>query len=336
MKKLLQIDAKKTHFFFIGSILILCVGFFIISCGSGISPQLKIQDSDRGPYALDFSICPPGTICSAIIDSKVFDSTSSIFDANKTVANKALTIEAWVNNQATTASATLGGIFARFDVAGIALYAKDGIAKAAIRRVVASGSATATADYIVTSGITLLKNVWYHIAGVLANSPHSHPANDCNANDADDNIHLDIYVNGQFEGCAATFGASNDPAIQPGFAGEPFTNNITAGVIAAGLDENLDGSVSSRETFPGIVDEVRLWGTARSKAQISNCRFQELSLDAGDCGRIRTDLISYMRFNEGTGHTNNDWAGLGSGIITTGIITWDTGWTSGAPISAKD
>lgn len=329
MRKM-QFVMRKSSFALIICILIVCLGFVIVSCGKG--PQQKVLDFVAGLFAVDFTDCPAAP-CTVILASEIFKN-----DINKQIQNKPLTIEAWVKNKATTTSSFTGGIFSRLDAnGGIALFAKGGIVKAAIRRVVATGTATATADYIVTSGVSLIRNVWHHVAAVLSNTPHSHPSNDCNANDADDDIHLDIYVNGQFEGCAATFGASNDPATQPDFADEPFGINVTAGVVNTG-DDKLDSTIDSTVQFLGVVDELRLWGVARSQDQIDKCRFQELSLDGGDCGRMRSDLISYMRLNEGKGETVNDWTGLGSGAKEDANAKgWLSGWTSGvSQLSPRD
>ena len=92
----------------------------------------------------------------------------------------------------------------------------------------------------------------------------------------------------------------------------------------------------------GAIDEARLWTTARTAAQISECRGQELGNNSGTCGRINDNLVTYIRFNEGEGHSITDLAGLGSGAkeYTIGdnvFGEWDTGWiTTGPTLTPAD
>jgi len=313
------------------AILIICVGFIFISCGNG--PQSKIANPDKGAFALDFTNCENANGCSALIG---VDSRS--------IANKDITIEASVKSKAATASAFDGAIFGRFDTSGIMLYVKDGEPKAAIRRVGATGTATATADYIVSSGIQILDNAWHHIAAVLTAEDHSTLHADCGATDTDNKtdtvncplsgticnngIHLDIYVDGEYKECNTTFGENNDTAVtQPAYAGDPFGESASVGFFAeVSLSESLDGLNNVK--FPGVIDEARLWGVARTQSQIDQCRSQELTLDSGVCGRITPNCMIYLRFNEGAGETINDWCGLGTGVLAP---DWTNGWTTDTP-----
>jgi hypothetical protein len=315
----------------IAAILIVCASFIFISCGKG--PQSKIADPDKGSYALDFTKCEGSFICRALVDaSKV------------SIADKDITVEARVKSKAANPIDFDGAIFGRFDVAGIMLYAKDGVVKAAIRRVGASGTATATADYIVSSGFQIVDNAWHHVAAVLTGEDHSAVHADCGdtvstnrtatvdcpliGTVCNNGIHLDIYVDGVYKECNTTYGQSNDTSVtQPEYTKDPFGDFESVGVFAETLSFGLDGLNNAR--FPGIVDEARLWGTARTQSQINQCKSQELSFDSGTCGRMTSDCLSYLRFNEGTGATINDWCGLGTGVLErSSAEEWVNGWTT--------
>jgi hypothetical protein len=344
-------------FVLVMAILTVCAGFIFISCGKG--PQLKIANPDKGSYALDFSECKGGATCRALLGSSIFAD-----DPDKKIANKDLTIEAWVKSKGTVTqvgtstpptfnSTFTGGIFGRFDTAGIVLYVKNGVPKAAIRRVGATGTATATADYIVSSGMQILDNSWHHIAAVLTARDESAIHPDCGAavptNRTDtvdctdpavvcnNGIHLNIYVDGKYKDCNTTYGENNDTAVtQPAYAGEPGDVFVSVGVFAENLTFDLDGL--NNAPFPGVIDEARLWGVARTQSQINQCKTQELSLDDGTCGRMTPSLISYLRLNEGAGSTINDWSGLGTGVLERQVshpvrelFEWPTGWTTDTP-----
>jgi hypothetical protein len=334
---------QKLLFILVIAILTVCAGFIFISCGKG--PKSKIANPDKGSYALDFTKCPDTAVCAALLDA-----------SEESIADKDLTVEAWVKkDNSTDPSDFTGGIFGRFDNSGIVLYVKNGEPKAAIRRIGASGTSTATADYIVSSGIQIVDNLWHHIAAVLTGEDHSAVHVDCGATDSDNKtdtvdcplvgtvcnngIHLDIYVDGVYKECNTTFGEDNDTSeTQPAYAGEPGGVFETVGAFCSrtlllpGKDERLEGLDNSR--FPGFIDEVRLWGVARTHSQIDQCKSQELSLDSGTCGRITPDCISYLRLNEGTGAKINDWCGLGTGVlepVAGGPFDWTTGWTTNTP-----
>ena len=324
----------------IAAILIVCAGFIFISCGKG--PQSKIDNPDQGPYALDYTKCPEGAVCAALLDA-----------SKQSIADKDLTVEAWVKkDNSTNPNDFTGGIFGRFDNSGIVLYVKNGEPKAAIRRIGASGTATATADYIVSSGIQIVDNLWHHIAAVLTAEDHSADHADCGATDTDNKtdtvdcpqpgtvcnngIHLDIYVDGVYKECNTTYGESNDSTvIQPAYADNPAGDFETVGAFCSRTlvgdnDERIDGLDNIR--FPGIIDEARLWSIARTQSQISQDMSQELGIEACD------NIISYLRFNEGTGSVINDRCGLGNGVlepVAGGAFDWTTGWTSNTPPDLK-
>jgi hypothetical protein len=325
----------------IAAIIIVCAAFIFMSCGkSGKGPQAKIANPDRGPYALDFTDCRSTSQCTASLAN------------NRKIANKDLTVEAWVKSRSADPNDFSGGIFGRFDVGGIVLYTKNGEPKAAIRRVGASGTATATADYIVSSGIQIVDHAWHHIAAVLTGADHSAVHANCGAADGDNrtdtvdctpaicnnNIHLDIYVDGEYKECNTTYGEDNDTTVtQPTYAGEAVGDYEVVGNVSENLPFDFDGfSVGVPRPFPGVIDEVRLWGVARTQSQINQCMSGELRLDSGTCGRITNDCLSYLRLNEGKGSVINDWCGLGTGVLEMpvsgeGLLDWTTGWTTDTP-----
>lgn len=370
MKRNLAFQGKFLLPVLITAIMFVCAGFIFISCGKG--PQSKIANPDKGAFALDFSNCD-GDLCRALVAIPVAGQSP-----DKKIANKDLTIEAWVKSKGTvtevpgsgtpsTFNTTFtGGIFGHIDTAGIALYVKNGFLKAAIRRVGASGTATATADYIVNSGVQVLDNAWHHIAAVLTGEDHSAVHADCgdtvstNRTDTVDcpdpgticnnGIHLDIYVDGEYKDCNTTYGEDNDTTVtQPAYAGETGQGEgvedsyMSVGIFFGTGQENLDGLNDA--LLPGVIDEARLWGVARSQSQINQCMSRELSLDSGTCGRMTSSCISYLRLNEGTGATINDWCGLGTGVLELKVdnpapepdqfFSWPTGWTTDTPDLTK-
>jgi hypothetical protein len=322
---------SKFFFVIICSVLVLGVTFVFTGCGK--DPQLKVADSDRGPFALDFSLAPANI--------GVVTGVNPDFPS---IEDEELTIEAWVKSRSDNLN---GGIFGRMDAHGIALYIKDDEPKMVIRREPIGGdemrcdSLTPTStECIVESNFSLTKNVWTHIAGVLVNEDHTgiHPA--CSANDGAEaeSPHMDIYINGEFQDCATTesrFAANTftDPS-------DPTKDNIflTIGVIGY-IPPNdiltLEG-ISGETRFDGVIDEVRFWRVARTQAQIQACMNQELSISTpGDCYIDPSILLGYWRFNEGQEAQMFDISGNGSsGVIESpGLVPWSTGWVEGAPIT---
>lgn len=84
-------------------------------------------------------------------------------------------------------------------------------------------------------------------------------------------------------------------------------------------------SSSTYEQFLGQLDEVRLWNTARTQAQIKADMHQRLS-------GTETGLLGYWRFNEGSGTTANDATAAGH----SGTLVGGTTWTSNtAPLGGS-
>ncbi len=315
---------------FISGILILSMGFVFMSCGK--DPQLKVADSDRGQFAIDFSLAPA-----------VNGVATGVNPNFPSIKDTELTIEAWVKNRSDNLN---GGIFGRMDAHGIALYVKDNEPKMVIRREPIAGTemrcsqlTSTSTECIVESNFSLAKDVWTHIAGVLVNEDHTgiHPP--CSAGDGAEaeTPHMDIYINGEFKECATTesrFAANTytDPA-------DPTKDNIfltigVIGYITPGDVLTLE-DISGNTRFDGVIDEVRFWGIARTQAQIQACMNQEISISIpGDCYIDPSILLGYWRLNEGQGYQMFDISGMGSsGVIESpGLVPWSTGWVEGASI----
>jgi hypothetical protein len=159
---------NSVHFFLIAGILALCAGFFIVSCGTG--PQDKVADFSAGHYALDFADCP-GSACWAIVESDAF-----VNEPMKHIADKELTLEAWIKPHSTST----GAIFGRMDSAGAALYLASPTStptvepKFVVRRIAINPvtQATSTVEHFVESGVNInnFLNQWIHIAGILTST----------------------------------------------------------------------------------------------------------------------------------------------------------------------
>ncbi|MBC8549801.1 MAG: LamG domain-containing protein [Candidatus Brocadiales bacterium] len=311
---------QKLQLLIIIAILIVCAGFVVISCGT--DPQLKALDPEKGQYALDFSGCE-GTFCSALFPIDINTSSAHPIDG------RALTAEAWVKVKS---ASTTGNIMGRIDAnGGITMLVDNNVPKFSIRHEVPNASST---DKIVTSNVSLVENVWTHIAGVLSNTAHDDTTDHstliatCASGVGAEEPHLDIYVNGTFAGCNTTgLNLSASPGIETSGIGV----NGESGVEVEELDVVL---VSKEANFNGIIDEVRIWGVERTVSEIQECMDTELGLASGTCSRSNTNLFGYVKFNEGTGDTTFDRSGVGSGLIeeqAPARKNWVGGWTLDAP-----
>jgi hypothetical protein len=354
----LKENKKNMQLFLIVGILVLCVGFSIMSCGT--KPQKKVAVISGGHYALDFTDCPLSP-CRAIIDSNVFEADptkrigSEQYPAPFT-GGKDLTLEAWIKIN----SDFSGTIFGRLDSSGTALYLNSqGVSPSsttprfAIRRVVPSPSSatgTSTVEYIVDSNYGIGPNAhdrlgeWIHVAGILSSTDHTGQHAACGGAEAQI-PHMDIYIDGVFQNCASTIGnntAAGDPDPTPAseaYAQDPITNLMAVGVWGES-GPAIEGGVTADLAFDGKIDEVRLW-TADRTSTLNKCKDKEISLDGSDCGIQGNDnLVAYFRFDEGSGHIVNDWAGLGSGgkeypnpnaTPDMPVIDWEGGWTKDVP-----
>ncbi len=345
----------KNHLLFLlmSSILILCGSFVFISCGSGIGPQLKVENPDSGQFAIDFSQSPAGA---ALIFFETNDhnpnTTVGYENGSRSIGDTDITIEAWVKSK----SADLdGAIFSRMKTRGAILFVKDNIPKFAIRRTPDMGvdgttrgatllgcvnlHSTSTECIVNGTGTTLVQNVWTHIAGVLTSENQSTGPLNCNVVGIEQ-PHLAIYIDGSLVECASS---NSLYATNPGAGYTVQSLAVVADGGAEPLDDpNLtidnpgppttyitDGNEIAAAGFDGVIDEVRLWRVARTQAQIQACMNRQLEFD-GDCNRSSADLVSYLRFNKGQGHSISDWAGLTDGVKESPSPTpWDGGWVPG-------
>ncbi|MBI5739281.1 MAG: LamG domain-containing protein [Nitrospirae bacterium] len=245
-----------------------------------------------------------------------------------------VTIEAWIKRNT---DALEGAVISRHSLEGAMMWVKANEPRFGIRRLVA-GTST---DFIVDSNVEVSANSWHHVAGVLINADHSSVHAACEGTDARaETPHLDIYVDGVYRNCASTGSRflSQLNCTDAG-AGELGAGNCAGDTLGVGAFYGTGISDGTSASFNGAIDEVRYWTAARTEAQIQACMNQELvSFDSGDCGINNSALGAYMRFNEGRGSAPNEWTGLGSGTKESpaGIIGWESGWVSGAPITRRD
>lgn len=317
MTKLAQIR-HKSFLLVIAGILVLSAGFIFISCGK--DPQLKVAESDNGPFAIDLSLAPSAM--------GTFFATAQ---QAPSIADRELTVEAWVKSRTSSLS---GGIIGRNDGKGIVLFVNKNKPKFVIRRwpvppepTGCSQLGATSTECIVDSNASLVQDVWTHIAGVLTSEDQSSGPADCAAVGSE-NPHIAIYINGELQNCSTT-GAL--------FADDP---NPTGGILAVGTIGDAGPAIDNEEVsggsrFDGVIDEVRVWTVARSKAQIQACMGQELNfIVKGDCYMDPSILKGYWRFNEGEGSASTDFAGSwGTGGFESPSLTpWSGAWVQGAPI----
>lgn len=320
MQVLKQIK-KKSSLLLIAGIFIVSIGFIIISCGK--KPTLKTANPYQGAYALDNTDCPDLGNCTASFTSLALN------ELRRNIAGKEITMEGWIKPKLTSAfsrvvyqrSDTVNGVFLSVAPSSSLTVVTPTFT---IRRAKAT---TGTDEYTVTSTIDVALNTWAHIAGILVNDDHT--VDDPNDDDVihaacagaeagaeSQTPHLDIYVDGVFAGCAST---------------------------ASGYASNPPGLALAVGNFLGIVDEFRLWTVSRLMSGALPCMNTELGYSSDTCGRLHDSLISYMRFNEGSGHNVGDFTGLGSAgkeypdpDLAGEFLDWETGWTSDVPDDGAD
>ncbi len=142
------------------------------------------------------------------------------------------------------------------------------------------------------NGVTALQvGTWYHIAGTFGGTS------------------LKIYVNGTLEGTTSSPGAIATNS-QPFFIGRQDTGG---------------GS----RYFAGAIDDVRVWGTARSASAIEANRGRAL---VGN----ETGLAGYWKLDEGSGTTTADSTANGNtGTLGAGVAANQPAWSVSAPFSVN-
>ena len=102
-----------------------------------------------------------------------------------------------------------------------------------------------------------------------------------------------------------------------------YTNGVLVGTVAATFNLStfsftLAQEISGESYYSGGIDEVRIWNTARSAAQIqANMSTPLVGNESG--------LIAYYRMDEGTGSTLNDASGNANTLQTANSPVWTTG-----------
>ncbi len=297
------------------------------------SVEVDITEKDR--FAIDLDLA------SAMPPRSYGPERPVIFIGNEglpSIAGKELTIEAWVKKSDTdsfyresilTMDNAGGGLFTRDYQMGFRMFLSDNKPSFNITHELhepeplgcTSNYPTSTATCVVNSSVSILNNIWTHIAGVLVHEEHVHPESEsCTPTVMSEKPHLDLYVNGNFENCATS--------------GEQF----------AGDDPNQFMTIGSRQyclgcgvhsIFYGTLDEIRVWTVARTEQEIRKCMNFELGTTP-ECPIDSTVLKGYWNFNEGQSSVVNDTSGNGlSGVIEitpydyADYIPWDKGWVPG-------
>jgi hypothetical protein len=210
MKKLRQFKGKLSLLLIL-AILVLCAGFFIVSCGN--KPQQKTENTNKGAFAIDFSKCPNDT-CAAIPKGS---EVTPIPD----ISNRQITLEAWVKVGAATSTPLT--IFKRNDgSAGVELLIENNVPKFKINRVPVTG----TEAFTVSSDVTLDIDTWYHIAGLISSADTHTPTSTAMT----ETPHLDIYINGEYKNSATT---------NSNFADNPANEDISIGPVIGGVIDEL-------------------------------------------------------------------------------------------------
>ncbi len=133
----------------------------------------------------------------------------------------------------------------------------------------------------VTGGIALSTGTWYHVAGVMNSETAS------------------IYIDGKL-----------DRSGSPGYTLSANSDPVTIG---------MDYGPHPRY-FDGVIDEVRIWNTARTQSDIT-ANMNELTGN-------KSGLVAYYKMSNGSGTTLSD----NSGNNHNGTISGATWVTSTAPI----
>lgn len=189
-------------------------------------------------------------------------------------ANTEVTIEAWIR---IPAASTGDHIIASYDRSEFWRFGVNGDDGAAGE--LGFGITTNSGVLSITSSATVNDGNWHHVAAVF------------------DNGTATLYIDGAADGTGSlgtTFGKTDSTRF--GFLGngsEAFTENGTQGPDFF---------------FLGEMDEVRIWSSARSQANI------DLYKDSCLVGN-EANLEVYYRMSEGSGSSLNDFSGNSQGIV---------------------
>lgn len=130
---------------------------------------------------------------------------------------------------------------------------------------------------------------------------------------------------------AVTYDGSNIRIYYDGTEKLPITGanagaltKTTGAELNIGYVQNASGWGTALRNFTGKMDEVRIWNTAKTSADI--LAKKDLCLTGSESG-----LVSYYNFDDGTGTVATDQAGTSDGILTN--MDGNTDWVAGATIS---
>lgn len=216
-----------------------------------------------------FSVRPVETLASTNTHSGSFvlASSQSVYDNTDFGITGNVTIEAWIKPTTVTTGGTNIGLFQLGKAStGISydLRFQDGLAAGGLRAVRAKhGVGNSNVDYIAGdfSGTWLHVVIWY------------------------DGTDFKLYT--------APQGGSHTERGTIAASGSGNANNTFDGILIAGNDTDDNSTLTPAQFYGGLVDEVRVWNTARTTTQLDNNFETEL---VGN----ETGLVAYYKMN-------NDW-----------------------------
>ncbi len=273
-------------------VIILGLGFLLAGCGGTLGNSKEKVQGESGAYAMNVPA-----------DNPLFQFCSATSE-HVHMLNSVLTVEAMINTNGGSGTVFSRGYGDLGSGSGIVLGVDpaDGTAhfEAPDGDLNSLGTGGAGSTTVVNDGL------WHHLAGVLVGLHPAvvHPATaTCNAPALAGVAHVDIYVDGNLENCAAgAFPASIDDCITDGIT-EPCPNTI-------GRDLS---TVVGAPRFIGIIDEVRLWKATRTQNQIMAWMESEIKgEEAWSIADPDNTIAGYWKFNEGTGQTATDSSGYGN------------------------
>lgn len=284
-------------------LIVLSFSFVFISCGNGPmskvgEPEIVIEAIDNGDLALNFGVAPPNTGPSAEV------SYVALGRSIDSMADGEFTFEAWVKSPTAAVYST---IFARGnDGEGLQFFLGSSRPYFVLKYGDRGPCETPTYWVRTPDAYKVPVNTWEHIAVVFTKADHTgvHPT--CIMTAAgyeDDYSHLDIYTDGQWRDCGPT-GGREFPALAT--SSEFIGRSLTYGINYVLNNPPTCTSTNLPNTQdPGkiIIDDVRIWETARSADDINECYNRELGVGAGQCGSENPFLLSYWKLDEGPGET---------------------------------
>jgi hypothetical protein len=304
----------KVLLFLVSGILFLSFGFILISCGTG--PMLKVFETMKGAYAIDFSLASGSNSAYITASGDNFPS----------ISGQPFTVEAWVKPKSSNVRSP---IFSHVDgTRGILVYLYDNV----LHALIGYGSTSTTRSTAeTTSGDALTPNEWSHIAVVLVNQSHNHSPTTCGGTQGSENHHVDIYINGDFKSCQWT---NSNYALDP--TGDDRTRVILGyEAILLTMTVYEGGSPITFSRLNAVIDDVRFWLAARTDAEIDQCNDGLLGLTY-PCNidyKVNNEQVlkGYWPFNEGIGAIITDISGnnIGGSIYSPADVLWDGGWATG-------